>query len=107
MREVFPGLLTPPGWPGKGPVVSLLIPECELHCVTPNGQQLPTALINRPQVNKVVAYWLTTACQIAKDNNAALILGCDSSTELNTWLAQAQAKLNEASLCFLLWKLTL
>ena len=33
VEEVHNVWFAPKGWPGKGPAVSLLVPECELQCV--------------------------------------------------------------------------
>ena len=52
--ELHNAWFTPKGWPGKGPAVWLLIPECEsqLCVLQPDGQ--PLTVINRPQFNRKV-----------------------------------------------------
>jgi hypothetical protein len=73
----------PNGWPGKGPAVSLLVPECELQLVVlaPALDGEPLAFINRPQVNKNVKSWLRYACELATDYRACLFVACDTAEE--------------------------
>jgi hypothetical protein len=73
--------LVPIGWPGKGPAVTLLIPECELQLVKIGDDGEPLAFINRPQANKNVKHWLRYACGTAHEMGAALSLGCDSAEQ--------------------------
>ena len=56
VEELHNVCFEPPGWPGKGPTVNLLIPECELHFVFFDGNT-PVALVNRPTKNKNVKNW--------------------------------------------------
>lgn len=56
-------------------VVTLLIPECETQFVVPGA---PNVLVNRPQHNRSVKYWLKYACREASDQGAVLILACDT-----------------------------
>ena len=74
-------MLVPPGWPGKGPIVALGIPECELHVVfvSPSGE--PVAMINQPKINRNVENWLRTAAGIAANYKAAFVLSCDTAEQ--------------------------
>ena len=51
VEEVHNVWFAPKGWPGKGPAVSLLVPECELQCVMLASDGEPMTY-TRPQVNK-------------------------------------------------------
>jgi hypothetical protein len=72
----------PKKWQGEGPVVSLLIPECELQAVLPRppGAE-PAVFINRPRVNKKVEAWLPLACEMATKQGAALLFACDTAKQ--------------------------
>jgi hypothetical protein len=59
--------------------ISFLIPECELQFVVPSA---PNVLVNRPQHNRSVKYWLKYACREARDHGAILILACDTSEQV-------------------------
>jgi hypothetical protein len=52
VNELHNVCFEPPDWPGKGTVLSLGIPECELHFVSSAADGQPVAMINRPQKNK-------------------------------------------------------
>ena len=83
VEEVHNVWFVPNGWPGKGPAVSLLVPECELQFVTPaptlDGE--PLIIVNRPQVNKNVKSWLRYACRLATTHSASLSVACDTADE--------------------------
>jgi hypothetical protein len=64
--------------------ITLLIPECELQFVVPSVG----IMVNRPQANKSVKHWLKYACKAASDQNAILIVACDTSEQ-----AQRAAKM--------------
>lgn len=77
--ELHIAFFAPPGWSGQGPVVGLLVPECELQMVRPGGP----ALVNRPQENKNVKSWTRTACAMAKDENAVLTVTGDTVEQID------------------------
>lgn len=58
--------------------VTILIPECEIQFVLPKIG----VMVNRPQTNKSVKYWLRYACKEASDLNAVLILACDTAEQV-------------------------
>ena len=58
--------------------ISFLIPECEMQFVVPRAG----VMINRPQANKNVKSWLKYACREASDQNAVLILVCDTAEQV-------------------------
>ena len=68
----------PKGWPGKGPAVSLLIPECEMQVVVLATDGNPFAVVNRPKINKNIKWWVRTVCEMARDMGAAVSLACDT-----------------------------
>lgn len=65
VEELHHAFFEPPGWPGKGPTVSLGIPECELILATVGADGEPQALVNRPQHNRSVKQWTRSACEMA------------------------------------------
>jgi hypothetical protein len=79
----------PDGWPGQGPVVALLIPECELQVMVLGQDGEPVATVNRPQQNKNVKSWLRTTCEIAIEQNAALHLSCDTREQVESAVKRA------------------
>jgi hypothetical protein len=81
MRELHTAWFLPKGWPGRGPVVGLLIPECEMQVVflAPDGE--PVAVINRPKINRNVKSWLRHVCETAKDMGASVALACDTAEQ--------------------------
>lgn len=90
--ELHSVLFAPLGWPGRGPVVGLLIPECEMQfCAPANGG--PVMMINRPVKNKNVRHWLRAACEMAIDFRACVSLACDTGAEAERWAKRAQKML--------------
>jgi hypothetical protein len=83
ISELHLACFEPPDWPGKGPGVMFLIPECELQfCVlNPHTGKL-AKFINRPPDNKNVKYWTRAACREAGENKAFLNLACDTEEQL-------------------------
>jgi hypothetical protein len=71
----------PKGWPGKGPIVSLEIPECKLHvCLLQlNGE--PVVFVNRPRSNKNIKTWIRNACESARERQACLSFMCDTAEQ--------------------------
>jgi hypothetical protein len=58
--------------------VTLLIPECEIQFVVPKVG----VMVNRPQTNRSIKYWLRYACKEAVDMNAVLFIGCDTAEQV-------------------------
>jgi hypothetical protein len=81
VEEVHDAWFVPKGWPGKGPAISLLVPECESQFVVLTLDGEPLAFINRPRVNKNVKRWLRYACELATDHRACLFVSCDTADE--------------------------
>jgi hypothetical protein len=78
VEELHQVCFEPNGWPGKGEVVTLLIPECEMQTVWTAADGEPVALVNRPQKNRSVKYWLRSACKEATAKKAFLVFSCDT-----------------------------
>ena len=76
-------MFDPDNWPGKGPCVTLLIPECEMQIAIHNPAEpdAPHILINRPKKNKDVAGWIKNASKQAAQDKAALIFACDTAEQ--------------------------
>jgi hypothetical protein len=81
IEEIHNVWFLPKDWHGCGPVVELLIPECELQYVMPSTDGEPLAIINRPQKNKNVDQWLRCACRMAVEIGACLSLACDTAKQ--------------------------
>jgi hypothetical protein len=81
VEEVHSIWLTPKGWPGKGPAVLLLIPECEMQVCTLGPDGTPEMSINRPKINKNVKSWIRAACKTAEDLGAAVSFSCDTAEQ--------------------------
>jgi hypothetical protein len=81
VEEMHDVWFTPKGWPGKGPTVSLLIPECEMHVafLAPDGE--PVTFVNRPKINKNVKLWVRHVCETARDMGASVTFSCDTSEQ--------------------------
>jgi hypothetical protein len=81
----------PRGWPGKGKIVDLLLPECEMQWVIdlsdPND---PLIAVNRPAINRDPAYWMEVACKQAKKDKAPLFLSCDTPQQVAEAVALAE-----------------
>jgi hypothetical protein len=70
----------PRKWPPpERNVITLLIPECETQFKFPENNG--AILINRPQANKNVKYWLRSACKDARSRNAVVIFACDTAEQ--------------------------
>lgn len=81
VEEAHNAWFVPKGWPGKGPAVSLLIPECELQLCILDGKGEPVLMINRPSLNKNVKAWIRSACRVAIDYHATISFGCDTAEQ--------------------------
>ena len=64
VEELHNVWFTPKEWPGKGPVASLLIPECEMHFCMLGPDGAPVTFVNRPKTNKKVKCWVRTVCEL-------------------------------------------
>ena len=81
IEELHNVWFTPKEWPGKGPVASLLIPECEMHFCMLGPDGAPVTFVNRPKANKKVKCWVRTVCELAKERGAAVSFSCDTAGE--------------------------
>jgi hypothetical protein len=72
----------PPGWPGEGSAVSLLIPECELQVVVIGPDDRLWAMKNEPGENRDVVYWIGAACWEARFQKAVLTVACDTEGQV-------------------------
>jgi hypothetical protein len=79
-EEIHNACFEPPTWSKQRAVVSLGVPECEMHfCIMVNG--VPVVQVNRPTTNRNVKSWLRTACQIAAEAQAWISLSCDTAEQ--------------------------
>jgi hypothetical protein len=75
-----------------GRCVALLIPECELQNIyVINGT--PRAVINRPEHNKSIPYWVHRACAIATEEDCGLGIMCDTREEAERAATMASKRL--------------
>jgi len=72
----------PSDWPGKGPTVCLGLPECELVLTVLGKNGVPSALVNRPNDNRDVWYWIKFACEMAQQEQAFIMFNCDTIEQL-------------------------
>ena len=73
--------LAPKDWSGKGPVVGLLIPECEFQVCALGSDGKPVLFVNRPPKNKNIMRWIRFACEEAMGNAAVFSLACDTAEQ--------------------------
>ncbi len=92
VEELHNVCFEPNGWPGRGDTLALLIPECELQSVWAAADGEPVALVNRPQKNKSIGYWLRRACETATSKKAFITFSCDTAEQAR-WVANRAAKL--------------
>ena len=81
VEEVHAVYLAPAGWPGKGPTVSLGIPECELIFCAPGVDGELVTMVNRPKTNFSIARWLRFACDKAIEQRASIAFHCDTAEQ--------------------------
>lgn len=82
----------PPGWRGAGETVTLGIPECEVFYARAEGTGIIVETRRAPENSSPdVPSWIHTACKVAADNGAFLIINCDTAEQ-----ATAAADLVEA-----------
>ena len=84
LEQLHCGWWAPPRWPGKGPCFSLSIPECELIFSVPNcdGGDSATVMVNRPEANHRLRYWLRHACEGAAEYRAVLQITADTAEQV-------------------------
>jgi hypothetical protein len=75
---------------GKGNVVSLGIPECELIVGLLLSDGGPLAIVNRPKINFKIDGWIKLACKEAVTLHAVVCLNCDTLKQLEQAVALAQ-----------------
>jgi hypothetical protein len=90
VAEMHTAFFVPADYPGKGTMVSLGIPECELIVclLQPDGEVV--SLVNRPKTNFSVKNWIKLACREATAARAALSFNCDTLKQLEQVVALAQ-----------------
>jgi hypothetical protein len=90
--DVHMAAFIPRGWPGKGKVVDLLLPECELQFVARYSDDPGKLVIavNRPAINRDPEYWMQVACKQAKKDQGPLFLACDTAQQVAEAVALAE-----------------
>jgi hypothetical protein len=81
VAELHSVYFEPLDWNVTRPVVTLGIPECELHFASLIKTDEPLVMINRPVANRNVKYWLRHACQLATEGRAYLSFTCDTAEQ--------------------------
>jgi hypothetical protein len=84
VEELHNAYFAPPGWPGKGATVGLLVPECETQFCFESATGEPFGMINRPPTDKRVKYWTRFICDVAAKYKALLIVSCDTPEQVAT-----------------------
>ena len=93
VEELHCAWLLPPGFPGKGPVVSLSIPECEMKYmpgIAIAGVQV-LWMFDRPR--RTVAHSIKDACRVATEENACLFILADNADQLEPAVRLATKRL--------------
>ena len=93
VEEVHCAWLLPRGYPGRGPVVSLALPECRLQYmpdVEIAGVQL-VGVFDRPR--RTVAHWVKDAAKVAAEEHAALMIISDTAEQLEPAVRLAAKRL--------------
>jgi hypothetical protein len=93
VEELHCAWLLPRGFPGKGPVVSLSIPECEMKYMPDieiAGVQV-LWMFGRPRPR--VAHSIKDACKVATEANACLFILADSAEQLEPAVRLATKRL--------------
>ena len=92
VEELHVAWLLPRGFPGRGPVVCLTLPECELKFVS--GEQIGNAVIVYTFDRRHnVAHAIKDACRIARDENACLFITADALDQLEPAVRLAAKRL--------------
>jgi hypothetical protein len=82
VEEVHSVCFEPPGWPGRGPVVHLGIPECELLVGAPvAGDDLVIVIREKATTYRNLKYWTIVACNQAIKHKAFIMLACDTAQQ--------------------------
>jgi hypothetical protein len=79
----------PNGWPGTGKTICLLLPECHLYSRMIDADGKPVTIVNKPESNKDVAYWIRSSCKQAMAGGAAIVFGCDTAEQAEQAAEQA------------------
>jgi hypothetical protein len=93
VEELHCAWLLPRGFPGKGPVVSLSIPECELKFMP--GVDIAGVpvlwMFDRPR--RTVAHSIKDACRLAVEASACLFILADTAEQLEPAVRLATKRL--------------
>jgi hypothetical protein len=93
VNEVHCACWLPPNWAGKGRVIGLIIPECELtisFCDDDSDQ--PLTMVNHPPTNRNIKHWLRSGCEMALEFHSAFYVIADSPQQI-IWAAKLIARL--------------
>jgi hypothetical protein len=90
VMELHVAYFAPVNFPGRGPAVTLGIPECELLVVLLRSDGEPLVFLNRPQTNFKIEDWIKSACRQAIDHHAVISFNCDTLEQLKQAVALAQ-----------------
>ena len=93
VEEIHTVCFEPDGWPGKGPCIGLGVPECELQYCMIGADGEPVAMINRPQRNLKLKYWLRYVCEMATKERSFVIFSCDTIEQAERVAKQAAKRL--------------
>ena len=93
VEELHAAWFLPHGWSGKGPCISLGIPECETHYVMLGVDDETVTIVNRPQRNRNVKYWVRHVCRIATRDRIALFFTCDTAAQIERATRLARKRL--------------
>jgi hypothetical protein len=81
VNEIHEVCFEPNGWPGKGPVIGLGIPECELQFCFIGADSEPVAIVNRQRRNKGIRGWLRFVGKMATQQRLFVMLACDTAEQ--------------------------
>ena len=92
VEELHCAWLLPPGFPGRGPVVSLSLPECRLQYM-PDIETgvLILWMFDRPR--RPVARSIKDACKVATEANACLFILADTAEQIEPAVRLATKRL--------------
>jgi hypothetical protein len=93
VEEIYKVCFEPNGWPGKGPVIGLAIPECELVLAFEAADGLPVAVVNRPVINRSIRSWVRHVCKKATTLRAFVMFDCDTAEQADSVAALAEKRL--------------
>lgn len=94
VEELHCAWLLPPGFPGRGPVVSLSIPECRLQFMPDIETGVLLWMFDRPRrPRRTVAHSIKAACKLATEEHAALMIITDTAEQLEPAVRLATRRL--------------